>query len=156
MDEIQEQDFESAQSTADGTLLMQCSALQQGDYVAIQGRPCKIIEVSTSQPDENGETEVHLVAIDIFTGKTLEATSLSNETMESPIVTRQDYQILDTDSDDGYLILRDSKGGDRQDIRIPAGDLGQQIIEKEGKDLIVTVLGAMGEEQVMSYREGKV
>ncbi len=35
----------------------------------IKGRPCKIVEMSTSKTGKHGHAKVNMVAIDIFTGE---------------------------------------------------------------------------------------
>ena len=37
-------------------------------YGFVAGRPCKIVEMSTSKTGKHGHAKVHLVALDIFTG----------------------------------------------------------------------------------------
>lgn len=53
--------------------------------------------------------------------------------------------------DDGFLNLMTQDGTAKDDVRVPEGDLGKQIQSEfeEGKDLLVTIISAMGEEQVM-------
>jgi hypothetical protein len=54
--------------------------------------------------------------------------------------------------DDGFLNLMTSDGTAKDDVKVPEGDLGKQITTEfeEGKDLLVTIVSAMGEEQVTS------
>ncbi len=42
----------------------------------------------------------------------------SSHNMESPIVTKTDYQLLDIDAD-GYCSLMDDDGNTRQDLKLP-------------------------------------
>ena len=44
-------------------------------------------------------------------------------------------------------------GTAKDDVKVPEGDLGKQIQSEfdEGKDLLVTIISAMGEEQAISY-----
>lgn len=44
-------------------------------------------------------------------------------------------------------------GTAKDDVKVPEGDLGKQIHSEfdEGKDLLVTIISAMGEEQAISY-----
>lgn len=52
--------------------------------------------------------------------------------------------------DDGFLNLMTQDGVSKDDVKVPEGDLGTQISSgfEEGKDLLVTIISAMGEEQV--------
>lgn len=44
-------------------------------------------------------------------------------------------------------------GTPKDDVKVPEGDLGKQIQHEfeDGKDLLVTIISAMGEEQAISY-----
>lgn len=44
---------------------IQCSALRKNGHVVIKGRPCKIIDMSTSKTGKHGHAKVHLVATDV-------------------------------------------------------------------------------------------
>merc|ERR1711955_115898 len=147
-----EADFESGTSGASETFPMQCSALRKGGHVMIKSRPCKIVEMSTSKTGKHGHAKVHLVALDIFTGKKLEDICPSTHNMDVPNVTRKEYSLLNIDDD--FLSLMDDSGDQREDIKVPEGELGEEIKTKfdAGENLLVTVLSAMGEEMAVGLK----
>ncbi|KAI7903851.1 translation protein SH3-like domain-containing protein [Cokeromyces recurvatus] len=148
-----EQTFETADAGASLTYPMQCSALRKNGHVVIKGRPCKIVDMSTSKTGKHGHAKVHLVGIDIFTGRKYEDLSPSTHNMDVPNVTRQDYALINID--DGYLSLMLNDGTTKDDVKLPEGELGEKMEEEfeEGKELIVSVVSAMGEEHALSYKE---
>lgn len=149
----EEHTFENADAGASATYPMQCSALRKNGFVVIKSRPCKIVDMSTSKTGKHGHAKVHLVAIDIFTGKKLEDLSPSTHNMEVPVVKRNEYQLLDID--DGFLSLMNMDGDTKDDVKAPEGELGDslQTAFDEGKDLMVTIISAMGEEAAISFKE---
>ncbi|KAJ1510153.1 Eukaryotic translation initiation factor 5A [Coelomomyces lativittatus] len=146
-------DFSQSGAGASTTYPMQCSALRKNGHVVIKGRPCKIVDMSTSKTGKHGHAKVHLVGIDIFTNKKLEDISPSTHNMDVPNVDRNEYQLMDVDG--GYLSLLKSDGSTKDDVKVPDGELGQKLVEdfENGKDLIVTVLTAMNEEAAVSYKD---
>jgi len=147
--------FESADAGASTTYPMQCSALRKNGFVVIKNRPCKIVDMSTSKTGKHGHAKVHLVAIDIFTGKKLEELCPSTHNMDVPNVRRQEYQLLDV-TDDDFLSLMSDDGTTKDDVKIPDGECGDKIkklFTEEGKDINVIVLTAMGEETAIDCKE---
>ncbi|KAG8832734.1 Eukaryotic translation initiation factor 5A [Serendipita sp. 405] len=73
--------------------------------------------------------------------------------MDVPNVTRNEYQLVNID--DGFLNLMTQDGTAKDDVKVPEGELGTQIQAgfDEGKDLLVTIISAMGEEQAMTVKE---
>ncbi|KAF7320809.1 Eukaryotic translation initiation factor 5A [Mycena chlorophos] len=144
-----------AQASAGASLTypMQCSALRKNGHVVIKGRPCKIVDMSTSKTGKHGHAKVHLVAIDIFTGKKLEDISPSTHNMDVPNVQRNEFALVNID--DGFLNLMTQDGTAKDDVKVPEGDLGKQINDEfeNGKELLVTIVSAMGEEQAISFKE---
>lgn len=62
-------------------------------HLSFQSRPCKIVEMSTSKTGKHGHAKVHLVGLDIFTGKKYEDICPSTHNMDVPFVKREDYQV---------------------------------------------------------------
>ena len=73
--------------------------------------------------------------------------------MDVPNVKRDEYQLVNIDED--FLNLMTSDGTPKDDVKVPEGDIGKEIQENfdAGKDLLVTIVSAMGEEQAISYKE---
>merc|ERR1711962_1935245 len=110
----------------------------------IKGRPCKIVEMSTSKTGKHGHAKVHMITIDIFTGKKLEDICPSTHNMEVPNIKRVDYQFLDIDDN-----------GDTVDhLKLPEDDIGTEIKTKHeaGDSFMVTVLKAVGEEKIVGTK----
>ncbi|KAF9929786.1 Eukaryotic translation initiation factor 5A [Linnemannia zychae] len=127
-DEQHNVQFEGTSSGASLTYPMQCSALRKNGHV-------------------------HLVAIDIFTGKKLEDLSPSTHNMDVPNIKRVEYTLVNID--DGFLNLLDADSNQKDDVKLPEGELGQKMEAdfEDGKDLLVTVIASMGEEAAISYKE---
>ncbi|ROT38692.1 translation initiation factor eIF-5A [Sodiomyces alkalinus F11] len=154
-DNAHELEFDTADAGASTTFPMQCSALRKNGHVVIKGRPCKIVDMSTSKTGKHGHAKVHLIAIDIFTGKKLEDLSPSTHNMDVPHVFRKEYQLLDI-ADDGFMSLMNDDGDTKDDVRVPDGEVGEKInrlFKAEEKDTNVIILSAMGEEAAVEAKE---
>ncbi|KAI9591553.1 eukaryotic translation initiation factor 5A-2 [Syncephalis fuscata] len=157
-DDLHNHDFiGEAGSSASATYPMQCSALRKGGHVVIKGRPCKIVDMSTSKTGKHGHAKVNMTAIDIFTGKKLEDVSPSTHNMDVPNVSRVEYEAVMID-DDGFVTLMTPDGASKDDIKYPEDKLDEfrEALEKAqdaGKSIVATVLSAMGEESIITYKE---
>ncbi|KAJ2502887.1 translation initiation factor eIF5A [Coemansia sp. RSA 1972] len=154
--------FESADAGSATTYPLQCSALRKNGHVVIKGRPCKIIDMSTSKTGKHGHAKVNLVATDIFTGRKYEDLSPSTHNMNVPIITRMEYTLIDIEKNmeedgkgRGFLNLMTDDGVMKDDVKIPDSEVGDKIIAdfEEGLELMVTVVSAMGEEHALSHKE---
>jgi translation initiation factor 5A len=150
-----EADFEQGTSGASATYPLQCSALRKNGYVMIKDRPCKIVEMSTSKTGKHGHAKVHMVALDIFTGKKLEDICPSTHNMEVPNVHRQDYQFMT--EEDGFASLMHMETAElRNDLKMPVDDEAvmkdiNAYLDKDS-DFIVTVLSACGEDRIVGTK----
>ena len=125
----------------------------------VKGRPTKVIDISTSKTGKHGHAKCHFVAVDIFTNKKVEELVPSSHNLEVPVVNRVEYTLLDIDEDDHMSLMADN-GDTREDLKLPGGHdeadkLADQIREgfDNGKELVVTILQAMGIEQASAVKE---
>jgi len=145
-------DFVQGDAGASETFPMQCSALRKNGFVMIKNRPCKIVEMSTSKTGKHGHAKVHMVALDIFTGRKYEDICPSTHNMDVPNVKRKDLQLIGME--DGFLSLMDDGGDTRDDLKCPEGDIGDEIraAVDSDRDILCTVLTACGEEVVIACK----
>lgn len=125
-------------------------------YIMIKGRPCKVVNVSTSKTGKHGHAKANFTAIDIFNGKKLEDIIPTTHTTYCPNVNRAEFQLLDI-AEDGFCSLLKEDGETRDDLKLPDYPEGfDQEIKKafdDGKTLVVTVLSACGIDQIIAYKE---
>lgn len=165
-----DEEFEGADAGASKTFPRQCSALKKNGHVVIKGKPCKIVDMSTSKTGKHGHAKVHLVGLDIFTNKKYEDICPSTHNMEVPHVKREEYTVIDVNAD-GYFSLMDSSSDVRDDLKFDksycvvdnvslADDADalntlrnkvQQALDDD-KDVLVQVVSALDDEKVMSVR----
>jgi translation initiation factor 5A len=118
--------------------------------------PCKVTAVSTSKTGKHGHAKCNFTAIDIFTGKKYEDIIPSTHTAHVPFVVRKEYALVDI-SADGFTSLMDEEGNVREDVTLPdypetfAREI--QVAFESGKSHSVTVLSAMGKDQIVSMKE---
>ena len=69
--EVKEVDvnFEKVDSGASLTFPLPISNVKKGSHIVLDGRPCKVAEITTSKTGKHGHAKAKIVAIDIFNGK---------------------------------------------------------------------------------------
>lgn len=126
-------------------------------YIVIKGHPCKVVDVSTSKTGKHGHAKCNFVAIDIFTNKKYEDIIPSTHNTSVPNVSRKDYSLVSISDDDFCSLLDADTGEIREDIKLP--DIPEGYAREirtafdDGKALIVSVLSAMGIEQIVAHKE---
>ncbi|KAL2787565.1 eukaryotic elongation factor 5A hypusine, DNA-binding OB fold-domain-containing protein [Aspergillus keveii] len=110
---------------------------------------------STSQTGKHRHSKIHLIGIDIFTGKKFESVVVSTAKSDAPVVSRDEYQLVGIKG--GSLVLKDSDGNTKDNVPVPEYDIGQAIqgyVEK-GESATVTVIRVMGQEACIGVKATK-
>ena len=138
---------------------MAVGSIKKGSYMVFQGRPCKVVDYSTSKTGKHGHARASITGIDIFTGRKYEDSLPTSHNVEVPNIKRSEWTAISYDQD-GYLTLMDLQGNTRQDLKCPDDtDDDNKLSEKikaaldEGKDITVGVLESMKIEKVVEMSE---
>jgi len=154
--QIDDYDFSTGEAGASSTIPMEAGQIKKGGYIMIKGQPCKVIDISTSKTGKHGHAKCNFTATNIFNNKKLEDIVPSTHTTTVPVVSRQEYTLIDIDEEE-YVSLMDDAGEIRSDIQLPTfpDDYANKIKEifNKNEELLVTVLKACDNEQIISYKE---
>ncbi|KAJ6478554.1 translation initiation factor eIF-5A, partial [Mycena vitilis] len=133
------------------TFSVRASMLRVNHVIVIKGRPVRLVDSSQSKAGRG--TVRRLIARDIFTDKKLEEVIKSTHFIDAPVLTRAEYTLANIDTP--ILNLLTDDGEPKDDVNVPKGALGKRLVADfaEGKDLRVSTLEALGEEQVVAYEE---
>ena len=148
-------DFSSAEAGASETVPMEAGQIRKGGLIMIKGQPCKVADVSTSKTGKHGHAKCNFIAYNIFNNKKLEDMIPSTHGTTVPIVSKVEYTLIDISEDD-YVTLMNENGETREDLKLPnyPENYAEELKEEfKNKQLIVTVLKACGNEQIISHKE---
>ena len=135
--------------------IMSVNMLKVNDYIVIQDKACRIIDIVNEEIDNHEAYKRHIKAIDIFTGRNQEIVHTSDEVVKSLIITRNDYRLTELISEEGQWGCRLSLNGKiRDDIKIPNSELGELIIDifNDSGDVNVTIMEALGLKKIIGFK----
>eukprot|EP01088_Endostelium_zonatum_P006903 TRINITY_DN19043_c0_g1_i1.p1 TRINITY_DN19043_c0_g1~~TRINITY_DN19043_c0_g1_i1.p1 ORF type:complete len:161 (-),score=41.29 TRINITY_DN19043_c0_g1_i1:51-533(-) len=157
MSDDEDTTFESANADSSLTKPIKAGAIKKGTHVVLKGKPCKIVEYTTSKTGKHGHAKARMVGIDIFTDQKYVEISPTSHNMEEPFIDRKEYQLLNI-AEDGYVSLLKEDGTTKEDLKLVADDPESEEIRTkfgEGKTLQLTVLSAMGIEKIIKHKEDR-
>lgn len=156
MSDQDQENFEKGEAGASHTYPQTAGTVKKGGYCMLKGFPCRVIDISTSKAGKHGHAKATVVGKDIFTNKQCEDAFPSSHNVEVPFVKKTEYQLLDIGAD-GFVSLLKDNGETKEDLKLPADEpeLCAKIKEDfEGqKDIMISVLEAMGQEKIIAHRE---
>ena len=150
-----EDDYDAADSGAADCTPIEAGSARKGGFLVIKGRPCKIVDLSKAKVGKHGAAKCAFTGIDIFNGKKLECIAPASAGLSQPIVERNEYELCDI-SDDDFVTLMGGDGSMREDIKVPEDKtVGEKLRARfdEGTTTMVTVLKAMGMEQIIDMKD---
>lgn len=152
--------FEQGDSGSAGIEKIQAGCLKIGSLVLIKGHPCKVVSFSTAKTGKHGAAKAMVTGIDIFSSNKYECTFSTGENVDAPVVERKEYTLNFID-DEGFMALMTDSGDIKEDLKVPEEEWLKDVVEKartildEGKkECLVTIVSAMGQEKLISVREG--
>ena len=155
MNSEEETNFNTGNAGASDTIPIKAGSCKKGVHVMLKGNPCKVIDVSTSKTGKHGHAKINITGVDIFSGKKYQESSPTSHNLMQPVITKQDYQLIELDEDD-FLTLLDENGSVREDLTLDPedNDLTNRLKEdfKAGKEITVTIQKCLQKENVISYK----
>jgi len=73
---------------------VEVGSLKIGQYLIIDGEPCKIVEFEKSKPGKHGSAKARIVGISAFTGQKKNLISPVDGKVEVPVIDKRTGQVL--------------------------------------------------------------
>lgn len=160
MEQDEDYTFEQGDSGSAGIEKVQAGCLKNGSLVMIKGHPCKVVSFSTAKTGKHGAAKAMVTGIDIFSSGKYECTFSTSDNVDAPVVTKKEYTLLSID-DEGFMQLMNEIGEIKEDLKIPEDewlkdvtDKARTILDEAAKECLVTIVSAMGQEKLITVREG--
>lgn len=116
---------EAANSGAAHTEQVGVNTIKINSFVMIDDHPCKVIDLQKYKVGKHGHAKAAIKGVDVFTGKALTTHKPTHGMIEIPNVKREILRVLNIE--DSYITLQAQNGDIREDIELPANELGEKI-----------------------------
>nr|ADE44357.1 translation initiation factor 5A 2 [Trichomonas vaginalis] len=152
--EIQEVDAGSQEKAT-----IPVNKLKKGGYVLIEGRPCRVVDITKSKTGKHGHAKAGIAGTDLFTGRRYETHLPTSHEIEVPFVDRSDYGLINIDDNHTQLLTLD--GTLREDVDLPpeGNEMRQRVIDlfnqcvNTNDQVVVTVLSSNGENLIVDCKK---
>lgn len=78
--------------------------LKVGNFIVIDGEPCRIVEMSKAKTGKHGSAKAHVVAIGIFTGNKKTLVAPVSQRVEVPVIDKRTAQVIAVTGDSIQLM----------------------------------------------------
>mmetsp|Transcript_48769 Transcript_48769/g.66362 ORF Transcript_48769/g.66362 Transcript_48769/m.66362 type:complete len:131 (-) Transcript_48769:217-609(-) len=117
-----ENEFETTDSGATITNLVEAGRLKNNSPVIIKDHPCKVTDFSTAKPGKHGSAKAMVMGKDVFTDKVYGESFGTGDMIPAPILEKTEYTCINIDTDDGTLTLMDQAGDIKEDLNLPTAE----------------------------------
>lgn len=153
-------DFQKGDSGAGLTYPCPCNDIKKGGHIMMKEFPCKVSEISVSKTGKHGHAKANIVGYDIFTGKKYEDIFPTSHNVDVPFIKKTEVDLIAI-SGDRTVTYTDENGENKDDLVLQADEEDDWVpdlikAESEGKNILITVMQAMGKEKIVGFREVKV
>merc|ERR1711916_185050 len=105
--------------------------------MGIGDEPCKVIDIRFFKNGKHGHAKYVFTGIDLITDKKRSTAVKSRQQIKVPIVTKHQCTLMDIERD--YISLLDVSGDVIDDVRLPKGDLREELIQAFEDDEVAQV-----------------
>lgn len=78
--------------------------VKTGNFIVIDGEPCKVVEISRAKTGKHGSAKAHVVAIGLFSGSKKTLTAPVDQRVEMPIIDKRTAQVI-ADMGDSFQLM---------------------------------------------------
>ncbi len=86
------------------TMYAELGDLKVGNFIVIDGEPCRIVEMSKAKTGKHGSAKAHVVAIGIFTGNKKTLVAPVSQRVEVPVIDKRTAQVIAVTGDSIQLM----------------------------------------------------
>merc|ERR1712150_332322 len=139
--------------------------LKKNHYVMMKGHPCKVVKTATSKTGKHGHAKVTYDGVCVFTGKKYSDVQPGHANLLEPVITKQNYSLMDVDVSNGTLSALDESNNEQVVDFDADSKVGQELIQAfdDGQILLITTLsGPEGltepyndKEMLLSFQEDR-
>ena len=76
------------------TMYAELGSLKTGNFIVIDGEPCRIVEITKAKTGKHGSAKAHVVAIGIFTGNKRTLVAPVSQRVEVPVIDKRTAQVI--------------------------------------------------------------
>jgi len=125
--------------------------LKKGNYIVIDGEPCRVVEITKAKTGKHGSAKAHVVAIGLFTGQKRTLVAPVDTQVQVPIIEKRNAQVL---ADLGETVqLMDLETYDTIEVEKPKDD--PELIERLKPGAQIEYWLVMGKPKIMRTRSAE-